>query len=125
MNSTLEEEIERLRAVARVHALTVLSRPADQHERYLARYRLVWAQYALAFSKNDAERQTFVDALDRATRDMMLEIGSTDVAMWRRATDRWVAQTLAADTPVEPRHSPGDVITLEQLRPILRKIIGN
>jgi hypothetical protein len=127
MNAALQSEVQRLMGIARMHALTAMARPADQRESCLARYRLVWAQYAAAFSGSDAERESFVDALDRATREIMAQIESSDIAIWRAETDKWIAQTLLPQTlagVTELRHRPGDVISLEQLRPILRKIIG-
>jgi hypothetical protein len=111
--------------LVRVHALNTLARPADQRETCLSRYRLVWADYAASFTAIDAERKCFADALDRATRDMIVEIVSNCPDIPSSVLLHMVAPLIAADphaTP-EPRYR-GEPITLEELRPIIRKIIG-
>jgi hypothetical protein len=113
--------------VARVHAENALARPVGKREAYLARYRVVWTFYAAVFTECEAERECFADTLDRATRDLMAKIESNDGGdLPSPLAIHTVAQTIAAHASAasEPRHRPGEVINLEDLRPILRKIIG-
>jgi hypothetical protein len=126
MNAALENEVRRLMGVARVHAEQTLARPADKREAHLARYRIVWNFYAAVFTESEAERECFTGSLDRATRDLMAKIESNDSDLPPPLPIHTIAQTIAASTnrAPEPQHRPGEVITLEELRPILRKIIG-
>lgn len=126
MNIALQNEVKRLIGIARVHAVNALARPVDQREAYLARYRGVWNFYAAAFTGSDAERECFTDALDRATRNLMAEIESNAAVLCPAVVGQWLAPTIAADAPAatEPQYRPGEVITLDELRPILREIIG-
>jgi hypothetical protein len=118
MDATLQSEVGRLISVARVHAENALAYPAHEREDRLFRYRIVWINYAAAFTESTAERDCFADALDRVTRDLITETEARGAAIPFATASRAAGPVRAA-----PLARPGDATTLEQLRPIIRRIV--
>jgi hypothetical protein len=69
-----QKEVQRLLGFAREHARAALAKPEVQRESYLAFCKLNFKRYAAGISRSDAEAERFAAALDRATRDMMIEM---------------------------------------------------
>ena len=118
MNTAMQSEVGRLIGVAQVHAVNALACPAREREDRLFRYRIVWVNYAAAFTESTLERDCFADALDRTTRELMVEMESRGVAIQPSAVSHTTAPVRAA-----PLYGTGTAITLEQLRPIIRRIV--
>jgi hypothetical protein len=77
-----EKEVQRLLGFAREHARAALAKPEVQRESYLAFCKMNFKRYATGISKSAAEAERFASALDRATRDLMVEM--QDPAMAER-----------------------------------------
>ena len=118
MRDDLQIEVERLIGIAHLHARNALARPAAQRDTHLAVCRDFWKHYAAAYTASDAQRDSFADALDRATRDLMAEMQQTAQVAYL-PSGLHPAEALA-------RLQSGRPIahTLEELRPIFRQIIG-
>ncbi len=69
-----QNEVQRLLGFAREHARAALAKPEVQRESYLAFCKLNFKRYAAGISRSDAEAERFAAALDRATRDIMIEM---------------------------------------------------
>jgi len=69
-----QKEVQRLLGFAREHARAALAKPEVQRESYLAFCKLNFKRYAAGISRSAAEAERFAAALDRATRDMMVEM---------------------------------------------------
>jgi hypothetical protein len=118
MSDPTQIEVERLMGIARLHALYALAQPVPQREPHLADCRAFWKRYAAAFTGSDTEHERFANALDRATRDLMAVLDQRDA----------LARLLAATRPPvregQEQDEPQPGLTLEELRPILRRIIS-
>jgi hypothetical protein len=79
---TDKREVQRLLGFAREHARAALAKPEVQRESYLAFCKLNFKRYAAGISKSAAEAERFASALDRATRELMIEM--EDPAMAER-----------------------------------------
>ena len=66
--------MQRLLGFAREHARAALAKPEVQRESYLAFCKLNFKRYAAGISRSPAEAERFASALDRATRDIMVEM---------------------------------------------------
>jgi hypothetical protein len=69
-----EKEVQRLIGFAREHARAALAKPVVQRESYLAFCKLNFKRYATGISRSAAEAERFASALDRVTRDLMVEM---------------------------------------------------
>ncbi|GAB2179131.1 hypothetical protein [Dongia sp. agr-C8] len=99
----LRRDADYLTAIARRHAAIVLAGPVETRAARLAACRLVWINYAAAFNANAATQKRFADDMQDITRALM------------------EAQEDSADTlPM----AGGAVLTIDELRPLLRQIIG-
>jgi hypothetical protein len=118
MSNDLQVEVDRLISIAHLHALNALSQPEAQRQSHLDVCRGFWKHYAAAFTQNEGQCEAFADALDHATRDLIAELQQNGTRVQRSNVLR-VAE-------VDPPLHPGQPIamTLEELRPIFRKIIG-
>jgi hypothetical protein len=98
--------------IARRHAALALASPAETRASHLDACRRVWIYYAAAFGAKPAMQTRFADELQDVTRRLM-------------AAQQKAAASSSA-TSAE-RHQPPDaattIITIEELRPILRQII--
>lgn len=74
MPEEVEKEAQRLMGFAREHARAALAKPEVQRESYLAFCRLNFKRYAAGISRSPAEAERFSSALDRATRDLMIQM---------------------------------------------------
>jgi hypothetical protein len=101
MSDEVQSEVERLISIAQLHAWNALARPAAERDSHLAVCRDFWKHYAAAFTTTESQCDGFADALERATRDLMAEM-EKNAAVIRTA----------------------DALTLDELRPIFRRIIG-
>jgi hypothetical protein len=81
-----QKEVQRLLGFAQEHARAALAKPVVQRESYLAFCKLNFKRYAAGITKSPAEAERFAAALDRATRDIMIEM--QDPAMAERAEKR-------------------------------------
>jgi hypothetical protein len=72
-----QKEVQRLLGFAREHARAALAKPEVQRESYLAFCKLNFKRYATGISRSPAEAERFAAALDRATRDIMIEMQET------------------------------------------------
>ena len=117
MSNDLQVEVDRLVSIAHLHARNALSQPESLRELHLDVCRGFWKHYAAAFTTDESQSDAFADALDRATRALiagMQESGTAvQVSNLLRVTD--------ADAPLHPEHP--SAMTLDELRPIFRKII--
>ncbi len=95
---------ESLVVIARRHAVLVLAGPSDERDSRLDACRLVWIQYAAAFGASLAAQARFADELQDVTRALIKE--------QQRAHHR--ADTAQVAAPI---------ITIDELRPLLRQII--
>lgn len=69
-----EREVQRLLGFAREHARAALAKPEVQRESYLAFCKMNFKRYATGISRSATEAERFASALDRATRDLMIEM---------------------------------------------------
>ena len=90
--------------IARRHAALALASPAETRASRLDACRRVWIYYAAAFGAKSAMQMRFADELQDVTRRLMA-----------------VQQSAAAASP--PPDATTTIITIEELRPILRQII--
>jgi hypothetical protein len=118
MSDDTQSEVERLVSIARLHAWNALARPPAQRDTHLATCRDFWKHYAAALTTSEAQCDGFADALHGATRDLMAEM-EKNVAVIRASGGFRMFEDSS-------RLQPGsaDAITLDELRPIFRKIIG-
>src|SRR3954464_11141602 len=89
MADQVEKEAQRLLGFAREHARAALAKPETQRESYLAFCRLNFKRYAAGISRSPAEAERFASALDRATRDLMIEIQNAATAVEAVALSPW------------------------------------
>jgi hypothetical protein len=118
MSNDLQVEVDRLISIAHLHALNALSQPESLRELHLDVCRGFWKHYAAAFTTDESQSDAFADALDRATRELI-------AGLQQNGTPVQVSNVLRV-VDVDPPLHPGQPIamTLEELRPIFRKIIG-
>jgi len=117
MSNDLQVEVDRLISIAHLHALNALSQPESQRDSHLAVCRGFWKHYAAAFATDETQCDSFADALDHATRDLIAELQQSGT----RVQMSGVLRLSDHDTPLQPGHP--STLTLEELRPIFRKII--
>ncbi len=119
MSDDTQTEVDRLVGIAKLHAWNALARPPAQRDAHLAVCRDFWKHYAAAFATSDSQCEDFAAALERATRDLMAEM-RRNIAVIHQAGGFRQLEDAAA------RLQPGqaDPMTLEELRPIFRQIIG-
>jgi len=110
----LWEDAECLVGIARRHAAVALACPADVRASHLAACRTVWLHYAAAFSTSPVSHERFADALQDATRALMAT---------QREAEGLPPDTLWECHSNEPPQAVDEIITIEELRSILRQII--
>lgn len=113
-----QTEVERLVGIAQLHAWNALARPPAQRDAHLATCRDFWKHYAAAYTTSEAQCDGFADSLERATRELLAEM-EKNIAVIRRAGGFRMVEDAVR---MEPGRS--DALTLDELRPIFRKIIG-
>jgi hypothetical protein len=118
MSDDMQTEVERLVSIAQLHAWNALARPPAQRDAHLATCRDFWKHYAAAFATSDSQCDGFADSLERATRDLMAEM-EKNVAVIRAAGGFRMFEDA---TRLQPGKS--NALTLDELRPIFRQIIG-
>jgi hypothetical protein len=112
--NALWQDAESLVAIARRHAAIAMASPPEARTPHLDACRMVWINYAAAFSTSPATRELFADQLQDATRALMTEPPQSDGAMPAlEAQPRSLWRPQAAVS----------AITLEELRLILQQII--
>src|SRR5689334_3038264 len=84
-----QKEVQRLLGFAREHAKAALAKPQVQRESYLAFCKLNFKRYAAGIPRSDAEAERFAAALDRATRDMMVQMQDADAAQQAEHRSPW------------------------------------
>jgi hypothetical protein len=84
-----QKEVQRLLGFAREHARAALAKPEVQRESYLAFCKLNFKRYAAGISRSAAEAERFAAALDRATRDMMIEMQDPALAQRSENVSPW------------------------------------
>jgi hypothetical protein len=84
-----QKEVQRLLGFAREHARAALAKPVVQRESYLAFCKLNFKRYAAGISRSPAEAERFAAALDRATRDMMIEMQDPEAAPQAEHRSPW------------------------------------
>jgi hypothetical protein len=84
-----QKEVQRLLGFAREHARAALAKPQVQRESYLAFCKLNFKRYAAGISRSAAEAERFASALDRATRDMMVEMQDPEAAQQVELRSPW------------------------------------
>ena len=118
MSNDLKMEVDRLISIAHLHARNALARPEAQRDTHLAVCRGFWKHYAAAYAADEEQSDSFVEALDRATRDLMLEMQKNAAVV--QASGGFALPDTAASAQVgKPIEN-----TLDELRPIFRQIIG-
>ena len=117
MSNDLKIEVDRLISIAHLHALNALSQPESQRDQHLAFCRGFWKHYAAAFATDETQCDSFADTLDHATRDLIAELQQNGTRVQMSGMLR-----VSADG-VELQPSQPTTLTLEELRPIFRKII--
>jgi hypothetical protein len=118
MRNDLMMEVDRLISIAHLHAMNALARPESQRDTHLAFYRGFWEHYAAAYTTDEDQSDSFVAALDRATRDLMLEI-EKNAAVVQASGSFSVSDDAAGSQSGKPIAH-----TLDGLRPIFRQMIG-
>ena len=118
MSDDTQTEVERLVGIAQLHAWNALARPPAQRDAHLATCRDFWKHYAAAYTTSEAQCDGFADSLERATRELLAEM-EKNIAVIRRAGGFRMVEDAVR---MEPGRS--DALTLDELRPIFRKIIG-
>jgi len=84
-----QNEVQRLLGFAREHARAALAKPEVQRESYLAFCRLNFKRYAAGISRSAAEAERFASALDRATRDLMIQMQDPALAERVESVSPW------------------------------------
>jgi len=84
-----QKEVQRLLGFAREHAKAALAKPVVQRESYLAFCKLNFKRYAAGISRSAAEAERFASALDRATRDMMVQMQDPEAAQQAEHKSPW------------------------------------
>ncbi len=84
-----QKEVQRLLGFAREHAKAALAKPEVQRESYLAFCKLNFKRYAAGISRSAAEAERFASALDRATRDMMVQMQDPEAAQQAEHRSPW------------------------------------
>jgi hypothetical protein len=123
MSDELQTEVDRLISIAQLHAWNALARPPAQRDAHLAHCRDFWKHYAAAFTTSDAQTDEFADALDRATRDLMVEIRRNIAVIHQAGGFRMLEDSGQLNTG-RPEPGKTKALTLDELRPIFRQIIG-
>ncbi|HVZ02288.1 MAG TPA: hypothetical protein VHA35_22470 [Dongiaceae bacterium] len=118
MSDDTQSEVDRLVSIARLHAWNALARAPSERDSHLATCRGFWRHYAEAFTTSEAECEGFADSLERATRDLMAEM-QRNIATIREAGGFRRFEDAAR---LQPDKAPA--LTLDELRPIFRQIIG-
>jgi hypothetical protein len=116
MSDDTQIEVDRLVSIAKLHAWNALAESPAQRDAHLTVCRDFWKHYAAAFAPSDAECDAFADALERATRDLMVEMRKNIAVIQQAGGFRRFEDTAQPATV--------DGFTLEELRPIFRRIIG-
>ena len=114
MSNDVQVEVDRLISIAHLHALNALSQPESERDSHLAVCRGFWKHYAAAFTANEGQSDSFADALDHATRDLIAELQQQGTKVQMSGLPRLSGAGAALQ--------PG-TLALEELRPIFRKII--
>jgi len=104
----MHSDWEYLVAIARRHAAIVLAGPLDERESRLDACRLVWLHYAAAFGAGMAAQARFADELQDVTRVLIKE---------QQRAER------ASHHPTDRSLEAAPIITIEELRPLLRQIM--
>jgi hypothetical protein len=117
MSNDLQIEVDRLISIAHLHAVNALSQPETQRDQHLAYCRGFWKHYAAAFAEDERQCESFADTLDHATRELIAELQQNGTPVQMSGVLR-----LSADGAEAPAGHPS-TLTLEELRPIFRKII--
>jgi hypothetical protein len=117
MSDDLQMEVDRLISIAHLHALNALSQPEAQRDSHLDVCRGFWKDYAAAFTRNESQCEAFADALDHATRELILAIQQNGT----RVQMSGLLRVADVDAPLHAGHPRA--MTLEELRPIFRRII--
>jgi type IV secretory pathway VirJ component len=117
MSNDLQVEVDRLVSIAHLHALNALSQPESQRDSHLDVCRGFWKHYAAAFTVDEGQCDAFVDALDHATRDLIAELQQETTRVHMSGVPR------LGDDGAQAQAGPSSAMTLEELRPIFRKII--
>jgi hypothetical protein len=84
-----QKEVQRLLGFAREHARAALAKPQVQRESYLAFCKLNFKRYAAGISRSAAEAERFASALDRATRDMMVQMQDPEAGQQAEHKSPW------------------------------------
>jgi hypothetical protein len=122
-----QKEVQRLLGFAREHARAALTKPEVQRESYLAFCRLNFKRYAASTCRSAAEAERFAAALDRATRDIMVEMQDPasaehvqNVSPWYPLRDDAVEGALDSVTvyeaAIEPQLSPPEPPSPEKVK---------
>lgn len=117
MSNDLQFEVDRLISIAHLHAVNALSQPESQRDQHLAYCRGFWKHYAAAFATDETQCDHFADTLDHATRDLITELQQNGTPVQMSGVLRFSADG------AEPQPGQSGAMTLEELRPIFRKII--
>jgi hypothetical protein len=99
----LRRDAEHLTAIARRHAAIALAGSIETRAARLEACRVVWINYAAAFNVSSAMQKRFADDLQDITRALMAE---------------------QLDTGAGLPEAGATVLPIEELRPLLRQIIG-
>ena len=99
----LRRDADYLVAIARRHAAIALSGPAEGRAARLEACRLVWINYAAAFTVSTAMQKRFADDMQDITRALIAEQEESGGAL-----------------PA----AGNAVLTIDELRPLLRQIIA-
>jgi len=118
MSGDTQMEVDRLVSIAQLHAWNALARPPAERDAHLAGCRDFWKHYAAAFATTDSQCDDFADTLHHATRDLMAEM-QKNIAVIREAGGFRPFEDAARQQP-----PTANGFTLEELRPIFRRIIG-
>ena len=100
--------------IARRHAALALASPAEKRAANLDACRQVWILYAAAFGAKPAMQTRFADELQDVTRRLMATQQKSAAASSAAGAER---------RPAPPPDATTTIITIEELRPILRQII--
>ena len=117
MSNDLKLEVDRLISIAHVHALNALSQPESQRDSHLDFCRGFWKHYAAGFAADDSQCDAFADALDHATRELIAELQQSGTPVQMSNVLR------LSDVGAELQAGQPSALTLEELRPIFRRII--
>jgi len=84
-----QKEVQRLLGFAREHARAALAKPEVQRDSYLAFCKLNFKRYATGISRSAAEAERFAAALDRATRDIMVQMQQAEAVENTEIVSPW------------------------------------